>query len=104
MAERLTEPALKIEDLTPLDFCVLSHYHGDHFDQAAEEKLRKDLPIVTTEHAASELEGKGFTATIALNTWNSRLGSVQLRVYRDGAPSRKARTPSLKVSARSSWG
>jgi len=71
MAERLTEPALKIEDLTPLDFCVLSHYHGAHFDQVVEEKLRKDLPIVTTEHAASELEGKGFIVTITLDTWNS---------------------------------
>ena len=23
--------AMEIEDLTPLDFCILSHYHGDHF-------------------------------------------------------------------------
>jgi L-ascorbate metabolism protein UlaG (beta-lactamase superfamily) len=70
-AERLTNPALDIEDLPPLDFCVLSHYHGDHFDQIAEAKLRKDLPIITTEHAATELKDKGFTATIALETWDS---------------------------------
>jgi L-ascorbate metabolism protein UlaG (beta-lactamase superfamily) len=70
-AERLTDPALDIEDLPPLDFCVLSHYHGDHFDQIAEAKLRKDLPIITTEHAATELKDKGFTATIALETWDS---------------------------------
>jgi uncharacterized membrane protein len=31
-AERLTNPAIDIEQLPPLDFCVLSHYHGDHFD------------------------------------------------------------------------
>src|SRR5215217_7724415 len=70
-AQRLTNPALEIEDLPPLDFCVLSHYHGDHFDQVAEEKLQKGLPIVTTEHAACEPEDKGFTATIALDTWDS---------------------------------
>jgi L-ascorbate metabolism protein UlaG (beta-lactamase superfamily) len=70
-AERLTNPALEIEQLPPLDFCVLSHYHGDHFDRVAEERLRKDLPIVTTGHAASELEGKGFTAPVALDTWDS---------------------------------
>jgi L-ascorbate metabolism protein UlaG (beta-lactamase superfamily) len=70
-AERLTNPALDIEDLPSLDFCVLSHYHGDHFDQIAEAKLRKDLPIITTEHAATELKDKGFTATIALETWDS---------------------------------
>lgn len=70
-AERLTNPAINIEDLPPLDFCVLSHYHGDHFDQIVEERLQKDLPIITTEHASTELKGKGFTQTIALDTWEA---------------------------------
>jgi L-ascorbate metabolism protein UlaG (beta-lactamase superfamily) len=70
-AERLTNPALEIEQLPPLDFVVLSHYHGDHFDRVAEERLRKDVPVVTTEHAAGELKGKGFTAPVALDTWDS---------------------------------
>jgi L-ascorbate metabolism protein UlaG (beta-lactamase superfamily) len=82
-AERLTDPALDIEGLPPLDFCVLSHYHGDHFDQVAEEKLRKDLPIITTKHAASELEERGFAATTALDTWDSATverGEAKVRV------------------------
>jgi L-ascorbate metabolism protein UlaG (beta-lactamase superfamily) len=70
-SERLTEPALDIEQLPPLDFCVLSHYHGDHFDRIAEERLQKDLPIITTEHAAGELKDKGFTAPVALDTWDA---------------------------------
>jgi L-ascorbate metabolism protein UlaG (beta-lactamase superfamily) len=70
-AERLTNPAIDIEQLPALDLCVLSHYHGDHFDDIAEAKLRKDLPIVTTQHAAAVLKEKGFTATIALDTWQS---------------------------------
>jgi L-ascorbate metabolism protein UlaG (beta-lactamase superfamily) len=70
-AARLTDPAIDIEQLPPLDLCLLSHYHGDHFDRVAEEKLRKDLPIVTTGHAASELRDKGFTAPTALDTWQS---------------------------------
>ena len=69
-SERLTNPAIEIEELPPLDFVVLSHYHGDHFDRIAEERLQKDLPIVTTEHAAAELKDKGFTAPIALDTWD----------------------------------
>lgn len=69
-SERLTEPAFDIEDLPPMDFCVLSHYHGDHFDQVVEEKLQKDLPIVTTEHAAGNLKEKGFTSAVALDTWD----------------------------------
>ena len=70
-AERLTNPAIDIEGLPVLDFCVLSHYHGDHFDQIAEEKLQKDLPIITTEHASSELQEKGFRETVGLKTWES---------------------------------
>jgi L-ascorbate metabolism protein UlaG (beta-lactamase superfamily) len=70
-SERLTEPAIDIDEMPPVDFCVLSHYHGDHFDRLVEEKLRKDLPIITTEHAAGELKEKNFTRTIALDTWDS---------------------------------
>lgn len=69
-AERLTNPAIELEDLPPVDFCVLSHYHGDHFDQIVEERLQKNLPIVTTEHAATALTEKNFTKTIALDTWD----------------------------------
>ncbi|HWT02936.1 MAG TPA: MBL fold metallo-hydrolase [Pyrinomonadaceae bacterium] len=70
-AKRLTNPAIELEDMPPIDFCVLSHYHGDHFDQVVEERLQKDLPIITTEHAAGEIKDKGFTAAIALDTWDS---------------------------------
>lgn len=82
-AQRLTNPAIDIEDLPPLDFCVLSHYHGDHFDHIVEEKLRKDLPIVTTGHAASKLEEKRFLETVALETWGSATvekGDAKVRI------------------------
>ena len=72
-SERLTDPAIDLDKLPHIDFCVLSHYHGDHFDHVVEERLRKDLPIVTTEHAAGELKEKGFTAAVALDTWDSVL-------------------------------
>mgnify|MGYP002780971425 CR=1 FL=1 len=69
-SERLTEPAIDIDELPPLDLCVLSHYHGDHFDQIVEEKLNKDLPIVTTKAAVAELEARDFTGGIGLDTWD----------------------------------
>ena len=68
---RRTNPAIEIEALPPLDLCVLSHMHGDHWDRIAEEKLPKTLPIVTTPHATAELRRQGFTAPQALNTWDS---------------------------------
>ena len=70
-SERLTDPAIDLDELPPLDFCVLSHYHGDHFDHLVEERLQKDLPVITTQHAATELESKGFTKAMPLDTWDS---------------------------------
>jgi L-ascorbate metabolism protein UlaG (beta-lactamase superfamily) len=82
-SRRLTNPAVEIEDLPPLDLVVLSHLHGDHFDRVAEEKLDKTLPIITTSHAARYLEGKGFRPLEGLGTWESltvRKGEARLRV------------------------
>lgn len=82
-SERLTEPAINIEDLPPIDFCVLSHYHGDHFDQIVEEKLRRDMPIITTNSAVVELESRKFTGGIGLETWENvtvEKGDYQVRI------------------------
>lgn len=69
-AERLTNPAIDIEQLPPLDLCVLSHLHGDHFDRIAEQRLNKHLPIITTPHAGSALARKGFISPIGIDTWD----------------------------------
>ena len=58
---RLINPAMDIGDLPPLDLIALSHFHGDHFDQVAEQNLDKSLPILTTPEAARELEERGFS-------------------------------------------
>eukprot|EP00026_Physarum_polycephalum_P010098 Phypoly_transcript_10249.p1 GENE.Phypoly_transcript_10249~~Phypoly_transcript_10249.p1 ORF type:complete len:357 (-),score=62.97 Phypoly_transcript_10249:42-1112(-) len=69
---RLTNPAINIEDLPPIDFILLSHYHADHFDQKVEAMLRKDLPIISTPHAKENLvvPEKGFTNVRAVDVWN----------------------------------
>jgi L-ascorbate metabolism protein UlaG (beta-lactamase superfamily) len=82
-AERLTEPALNIDGLPALDFVVLSHYHGDHFDQVAEAQLDKQLPIITTRHAAAALRDKGFVNARPLETWQTQTltkGGATLRL------------------------
>jgi L-ascorbate metabolism protein UlaG (beta-lactamase superfamily) len=71
-AKRLTEPALHIDQLPPLDAVVLSHMHEDHFDRVAAQHLQKDLPIVTTGHAAAELRRLGFRQTRPLATWSTQ--------------------------------
>ncbi|HET8721279.1 MAG TPA: MBL fold metallo-hydrolase, partial [Nitrospira sp.] len=57
---RLIDPAMEIGELPPLDLIVLSHFHGDHFDQVAERDLDKAIPIITNAEAAKALQQRGF--------------------------------------------
>lgn len=80
---RLTNPAVDIHDLPPLDLIVLSHFHGDHFDQVAERDLDKSIPIVTTQAAAVELAERGFKDIRPLETWGPitiEKGEARLRI------------------------
>ncbi|HEY0938407.1 MAG TPA: MBL fold metallo-hydrolase [Trebonia sp.] len=80
---RLTEPAQSIGQLPALDFIVLSHHHGDHFDWIAARDLDHDLPVVTEPHAARKLRSQGFRSPVGLSTWQSQTfsrGDTQVRV------------------------
>jgi L-ascorbate metabolism protein UlaG (beta-lactamase superfamily) len=82
-SKRLTDPAIDIKELPPIDIILLSHFHGDHFDQVAEKQLDKSLLIVTTSHASKELNKRGFTNTQILDKWDSISfvkGEVKLKV------------------------
>jgi len=71
VAKRLTEPAMNVEELPPLDAVVLSHLHGDHFDRVARRGLPADTLILTTRSAARRLRLWGFSNAVALDTWQS---------------------------------
>jgi L-ascorbate metabolism protein UlaG (beta-lactamase superfamily) len=68
---RLKDPAMELDELPEIDLVVLSHLHGDHFDQEVERRLNRELPIVTTPSAARRLSEKGFRATRGVRTWDS---------------------------------
>lgn len=68
---RLTNPAMEINQLPQLDLVLLSHFHGDHFDQVTIRELDKSLPVVTNSHAVDELSIRGFTNTKKLETWEN---------------------------------
>ncbi|KAH8083637.1 beta-lactamase-like protein [Filobasidium floriforme] len=95
---RVTDPAFPIEGLPSVDVVVLSHFHADHFDQLVQEKLRKDLPIVTTRHAEKELmglEGNGgaFTDVYGMDVWESTLLKIT------DTPGKSNKKPVVRVVA-----
>lgn len=71
-SRRLTQPALGVRDLPPLDVVVLSHLHGDHWDQVAARGLDKDIPIITTLAATRALRRQGFEEPVGLETWDAQ--------------------------------
>ena len=94
--ERVTNPAIDLHELPPIDVVLLSHYHGDHFDQKVEASLRRTLPIITTPHAkdcltAKKEEGEKFEEVYDLDFWQSMMVDVE-GVEEEG------RWPAIKVT------
>ncbi|MEU8274908.1 MBL fold metallo-hydrolase [Microbispora bryophytorum] len=95
---RRTEPAMEVGELPPLDLVVLSHMHGDHWDRIARNNLDKDLPIVTTRHAAARLRRQGFVHAVGLEPWeyhHERHGDSTLTVTATPARHAPGRANSL---------
>ena len=44
-----------------VDLCIVTHLHGDHFDDAADALLPRDLPILTQPESAETLRARGLT-------------------------------------------
>lgn len=68
---RLTNPALDLQQLPPIDFVLLSHFHEDHFDRRVARELDRGTPIITPPQAALALRRRCFAATEPLATWES---------------------------------
>ena len=82
-SRRLHDPAFELRELLPVDLVVLSHHHGDHWDEVADREVPKDVPIVTTAHAARKLDKAGFRRTLVVDTWEEavvRRGDRELRI------------------------
>ena len=104
-AERLTNPAIELDKLPPIDLVVLSHMHEDHFDKLVQEKLPKDTPIVSTKEAAASLGKLGFDRAIGLGKWDLlevEKGESRLRITavpgRHGKAGLQALLPSVMGS------
>ena len=69
-AQRLTNPAIDLEKLPPIDLVVLSHMHEDHFDKLVQQKLDRNTPIATTQSAARALRKLGFKRVMGMDYWD----------------------------------
>ena len=55
-ANPLVELPVRAEDIVAgVDLCIVTHLHSDHFDDAADAVLPRDLPILTQPESADEL-------------------------------------------------
>ncbi|MFL5737568.1 MAG: MBL fold metallo-hydrolase [Actinomycetota bacterium] len=82
-SRRLIGPSMEISDLPELDAIVLSHHHGDHFDDVVARELDRDVRIASTPHAVRKLRRQGFRHAVSLRTWQSkslRRGDEELRI------------------------
>jgi L-ascorbate metabolism protein UlaG (beta-lactamase superfamily) len=88
---REVEPACQVADLPPIDMILLSHYHGDHFDEAAVRDLDPNLPIITTADAVDKLAPLGFGRGYPLEAWQSaQVGKGEARLQITAMPARHA--------------
>jgi L-ascorbate metabolism protein UlaG (beta-lactamase superfamily) len=82
-SERLTNPAIDLDKLPPIDLVVLSHMHEDHFDKLVQKNLDRNVPIATTEQGALMLKRLGFTRAMGLSPWDRvevEKGEARLRI------------------------
>ena len=54
-------PVSPADVVASIDLCIVTHLHSDHFDDAANELLPRDVPILTQPESAEALAGRGFT-------------------------------------------
>ncbi|MCI0706257.1 MAG: MBL fold metallo-hydrolase [Ignavibacteriae bacterium] len=54
--KRLYAPALRVDELPPIDFILLSHGHMDHLDIPTLEQFDGDIPVVMAKNTTDILE------------------------------------------------
>lgn len=57
---RLVAPAMKINELPPIDLILVSHAHFDHLDRPTLSKLPKRIPVVAAHQTGDLIRDLGF--------------------------------------------
>ncbi|MBI2518036.1 MAG: MBL fold metallo-hydrolase [Opitutae bacterium] len=93
---RVRPPALKLEELPPVDVVLFSHNHYDHLDLATLRWLARERRprFVTSLGNKPWLEARGVTNVVELDWWQAADAAPGLRV---------TGTPAQHFAARAPW-
>ncbi len=73
-------PITPEEILADVNQVLVSHLHPDHFDDAAERMLPKNIPLICQPEEQAQLQDKGFTNTIPLISAYQSGGTIITRI------------------------
>lgn len=76
---RLIAPAMRIEQLPPIDLVLVSHAHFDHLDRPSLARLPRTVPVITSEHNSDLIVDLGFPSVTEL-AWGRSKQVGNLRV------------------------
>lgn len=81
--QRLTPPALGLEELPPLDLVLLSHAHMDHLDRPSLKRLPAKSPVVLAFDTSEFVEDLGVGEVQELN-WkeSAEVDGVRIEAFR----------------------
>jgi L-ascorbate metabolism protein UlaG (beta-lactamase superfamily) len=85
--KRYVAPALRIRELPPLDFVLLTHAHMDHMDLATLRRLPRDITVVTAASTADLLVPFRFRRVIEMGwgetcRFDTRHGTLTITAFR----------------------
>jgi L-ascorbate metabolism protein UlaG (beta-lactamase superfamily) len=85
--KRYVAPALRTNELPPLDVVLLTHAHMDHLDLATLRRLPRDVIVVTAAATADLLRPLGFRNVVEIGWGESRVfetprGSLSIEGFR----------------------
>ena len=76
---RITQPALRFDQLPPIAIMLISHAHMDHLDLRTVRRFDRSMPVVVPAHTADLLLDQGFTNVRELDWGHSlEINGVQI--------------------------